>query len=616
MKAGGASELEDVEDSEKPITHSSAENKSMSEKSVCSNVEEVDNILEQKLTIRSSVRAKSRKRKKKPWYMPSRIVDHLVHVNPVGKLVLAALAFLTSVNYGKDLYVLYHLAIEGHWECALATLFIMVLSLRLMAIATIENKLKPKHLPLYWFPTSMYFDYPRDNWTDVLLCIMWELLLLLAVPLFLFYLFYIAVRKAISLFSGKPFRGDHALAFAVIESVFETIPQLIFQTWMYYSYDHGERYLEFETLEAAMILGAMCALRLPVILWLNRRIVYMLEFKRHHKATVSCVDFCRDLDDEDIIATGSWDGTVIINKIVEGQCIKAKRCIPVGYPVNDVKFLSGKELICVAGYVIELFNWRTGQYEGQIPKMDSDIKKTRNGRLKMLRGWTVKAFSFSEGNKYVAAAMGAKIVIYSIEEREKTCEVMGQRHGPGEVCTVAFSACGTILASGGFENCIKLWRFDPSNGQLGTKCYKTLSGHDSIIRSLCWGPPEHELGMPRLVSGSDDCTVILWHPTAEKDEQIHQFKGHEKEVTSVAFSQNGAFIVSGSRDQSMRLWSASGLTCEKYYSNAHNETITSLAIGPFDDMIVTGSEDQSRKLYCIMVDPSTAESTELARIVV
>merc|ERR1719336_476054 len=99
-------------------------------------------------------------------------------------------------------------------------------------------------------------------------------------------------------------------------------------------------------LEIGLTLGLICLIRMPILVWFNRRIVHRLNFKRRHNATVSSVAFCQD-SDEDIIATGSWDGTVIIHRILEGQFIKAKRCIPMGYPVNDVKFAPEGSIIAV-----------------------------------------------------------------------------------------------------------------------------------------------------------------------------------------------------------------------------------------------------------------------------
>merc|ERR1719436_184490 len=118
---------------------------------------------------------------------------------------------------------------------------------------------------------------------------------------------------------------------------------------MYWAYqgEDDDRLISLGVLELALILGGICLIRMPILVWVNRRIVHRLNFKRRHNATVSSVSFCQDAD-EDVIATGSWDGTVIIHRILEGQFIKAKRCIPMGYPVNAVKFAPGSHSTTIA----------------------------------------------------------------------------------------------------------------------------------------------------------------------------------------------------------------------------------------------------------------------------
>jgi WD40 repeat protein len=56
----------------------------------------------------------------------------------------------------------------------------------------------------------------------------------------------------------------------------------------------------------------------------------------------------------------------------------------------------------------------------------------------------------------------------------------------------------------------------------------------------------------RVVSGSSDQTVRIWNVTTGEVEA--ELKGHTDSVGSVAFSQDGRQVISGSDDQSVRIW--------------------------------------------------------------
>jgi WD domain, G-beta repeat len=58
----------------------------------------------------------------------------------------------------------------------------------------------------------------------------------------------------------------------------------------------------------------------------------------------------------------------------------------------------------------------------------------------------------------------------------------------------------------------------------------------------------------RVLTGSEDKTARLWD--AATGLEIRAFKGHEGAVNSVAFSPDGARVLTGSWDKTARLWDA------------------------------------------------------------
>ena len=63
----------------------------------------------------------------------------------------------------------------------------------------------------------------------------------------------------------------------------------------------------------------------------------------------------------------------------------------------------------------------------------------------------------------------------------------------------------------------------------------------------------------RVVSGSEDNTVRIWNVATGESEA--ELKGHSGRVSSVVFSPDGSHVVSGSEDNTVRIWTiATGLS--------------------------------------------------------
>ena len=107
---------------------------------------------------------------------------------------------------------------------------------------------------------------------------------------------------------------------------------------------------------------------------------------------------------------------------------------------------------------------------------------------------------------------------------------------------VALTASGDLLATGSWDNTVKLW--DPRTGRL----LQTLEGHTSDVNAVAL-----TANGDLLASGSDDNTVKLWDPRTGA--LIATLGAHAGPVDSVAFSNDGERVVSGSSDGTIKIWS-------------------------------------------------------------
>ncbi len=98
----------------------------------------------------------------------------------------------------------------------------------------------------------------------------------------------------------------------------------------------------------------------------------------------------------------------------------------------------------------------------------------------------------------------------------------------------------------------------------------------------------------RIVTGSRDNTAKVWEAASGKC--LFTLEGHAAPIWSVAFSPHGQRIVTGSADATAKVWEAASGK-ELPALKGHSGAIWSVAFSPDGERIVTGSQDQTAKLW-------------------
>ncbi|MBD2081161.1 AAA-like domain-containing protein [Leptolyngbya sp. FACHB-17] len=165
------------------------------------------------------------------------------------------------------------------------------------------------------------------------------------------------------------------------------------------------------------------------------------------------------------------------------------------------------------------------------------IWNLRRGVVKswVAHGAPIQKVAFSpDGRSIASSSLDGSVKLWQADTGKFLTSFVGH---DGEVRAIAFSS--SILATGGLDRTIKLWKLD------GT-LIKTLLGHQDQIYSLAFSPDG-----TLLASASLDKTIKIWTNTGEL---IATLSGHTDGVHSVAFNPDGTLLASGSRDHTVILW--------------------------------------------------------------
>ncbi|OKH42713.1 hypothetical protein NIES2101_32545 [Calothrix sp. HK-06] len=113
-------------------------------------------------------------------------------------------------------------------------------------------------------------------------------------------------------------------------------------------------------------------------------------------------------------------------------------------------------------------------------------------------------------------------------------------HSTSEVNAVAVCLDKNIIASTHSNKDVCIWNFKTQ------QLLHTLQGHNKPVTSVAFSPDGQI-----LATGSDDKTIKLWN---QDYKEIYTLVEHQHVVKSVAFHPNGEILGSGSWDKTIRLW--------------------------------------------------------------
>ncbi|KAF9599668.1 hypothetical protein IFM89_001614 [Coptis chinensis] len=171
-------------------------------------------------------------------------------------------------------------------------------------------------------------------------------------------------------------------------------------------------------------------------------------------------------------------------------------------------------------------------------------------------------------------------------------------HNTKPVLTLDFHPKSGLLATGGADYDIKMWLINPCQVQkkAPTATYQTsLSYHGSAVNVLRFAP-SGEL----LASGADGGELLLWKlhstDTGHSWKVLKTLSFHRKDILDMQWSTDGAYLVSGSVDNSCIIWDAIKGSVHQIL-DGHLHYVQGVAWDPLDQYVASLSSDRSCRIY-------------------
>ena len=340
---------------------------------------------------------------------------------------------------------------------------------------------------------------------------------------------------------------------------------------------------------------------LPIVHWStdNEHIQHSILLFEGHKDNVNCVAFSPD---GKYIVSGSDDGTVRLWNIETGV-VACKPFEGHKYWVHSVAFSpDGKHIASGSMDMIRLWNVETGK--STLKQFEGDVKSllfTSNGNIISVSRLStdhtmIQLWNINTGKTVLTELLEEKnncVGKMALKTRIEGLDVYADVYNLNFEVGVAFSPNGKYIALVTSDS----WDIQLLNIETGKAILKSFEGpgHTDFIICLSFSPDGKY-----LVSGSKDCTIRLWDIETGKA-ALKPIEGHRGYVQSLAFSPDGKYIVSGLSDGTVQLWNAKNGEAASKSLKGHTNRVVSASFSPDGKYIVTGSHDCYDSLFILFL---------------
>ncbi|PSN63090.1 U4/U6 small nuclear ribonucleo protein-like protein Prp4 [Corynespora cassiicola Philippines] len=318
------------------------------------------------------------------------------------------------------------------------------------------------------------------------------------------------------------------------------------------------------------------------------------------QSTARPVSIVRFSPNGKLVAYGDWDGSV---KMLEVPTLDQKTAYRGGHAARTtgIDWMPGATLDG-SNVSSSNVNFASGGGGGKIQLWSLDDNKP----LRTLQGHTdrVCRIGFHPTGRYLASA--SDDTTWRLWDVEAGQELLMQEGHSKEVYTVSFNGDGSLLASGGLDSIGRVW--DIRTGRV----IFLLESHIKPIHGMDWSTDGY-----RVLSGSGDGFMKCWDIRAMRETNsiaansggitdLRWFKGSDGPASGVPLQRNAdgdlipkkasTLVVSSGFDKNIQVFSADDWARIKQLEG-HSQAVLSTDITSDAAWIVSGGKDRTVKLW-------------------
>ncbi|MEN8179136.1 MAG: NB-ARC domain-containing protein [Pseudomonadota bacterium] len=201
-----------------------------------------------------------------------------------------------------------------------------------------------------------------------------------------------------------------------------------------------------------------------------------------------------------------------------------------------------------------------------------------------------------DGTRLLSGADDGVVRIWALDTGQSLIEMTGHATS---VDAVALAQDGKRAISGSRDKTLRVWNLETGQEQ------QVLEGHSGFIRSIVTSPITGQ-----VISGSTDRTIRNWNIESSSS-NLPAHSGHKEAVALLSISADGERVVSGTRTGELLLWDSQyhkqDVTTHQHNCNptpqvmgrlsGHTHWVQSLRMTGDGKWVITGSRDRTLRVW-------------------